>query len=77
MNSSFQTNELCLYYPLKITSLRCSSLHNFRDGILNTKWVTDITSIPTTQGWLSLAVILDLYSRAVVGWSISDCCDGQ
>jgi putative transposase len=33
----------------------------------NTKWVTDITSIPTTQGWLSLAVILDLYSRAVVG----------
>nr|HET6904698.1 IS3 family transposase [Ktedonobacteraceae bacterium] len=41
----------------------------------NTKWVTDITSIPTTQGWLYLAVILDLYSRAVVGWSMSDCCD--
>lgn len=41
----------------------------------NTKWVTDITSIPTTQGWLSLAVMLDLYSRAVVGWSMSDCCD--
>jgi putative transposase len=41
----------------------------------NTKWVTDITYIPTTQGWLYLAVILDLYSRAVVGWSMSDCCD--
>jgi putative transposase len=41
----------------------------------NTKWVTDITSIPTTQGWLFLAVMLDLYSRAVVGWSMSDCCD--
>ncbi len=43
----------------------------------NTKWVTDITYIPTTQGWLYLAVILDLYSRAVVGWSMSDCCDEQ
>jgi putative transposase len=41
----------------------------------NTKWVTAITSIPTTAGWLSLAVILDLYSRAVVGWSMSACCD--
>jgi len=41
----------------------------------NTKWVTDITYIPTTQGWLYLAVILDLYSRAVVGWSMSACCD--
>lgn len=41
----------------------------------NTKWATDITYIPTTQGWLYLAVILDLYSRAVVGWSMSACCD--
>lgn len=41
----------------------------------NTKWVTDITYVPTTQGWLYLAVILDLYSRAVVGWSMSKTCD--
>ncbi len=41
----------------------------------NTKWVTDITYIPTTAGWLYLAVILDLYSRAVVGWSMSERCD--
>jgi transposase InsO family protein len=41
----------------------------------NSKWVTDITYIPTTQGWLYLAVILDLYSRAVVGWSMSSNCD--
>jgi putative transposase len=41
----------------------------------NMKWVTDITYIPTTAGWLYLAVILDLYSRAVVGWSMSACCD--
>jgi putative transposase len=41
----------------------------------NTKWVSDITSIPTAAGWLYLAVILDLYSRAVVGWSMSTSCD--
>ncbi len=41
------------------------------------KWVTDITSIPTAQGWLYLAVILDLYSRAVVGWSMSGCCNEE
>ncbi len=41
----------------------------------NRKWVSDVTYIPTTQGWLYLAVILDLYSRAVVGWSMSACCD--
>ncbi len=39
------------------------------------KWVTDITYIPTMQGWLYLAVILDLYSRMVVGWSMSGNCD--
>ena len=42
----------------------------------NKKWVTDITYIPTAQGWLYLAVILDLYSRMVVGWSMSGNCDG-
>jgi putative transposase len=41
----------------------------------NKKWVTDITYIPTQQGWLYLAVILDLYSRMVVGWSMSGNCD--
>jgi transposase InsO family protein len=41
----------------------------------NTQWVTDITSIPTTQGWLYLTAILDLYSRAGVGWSMSASCD--
>lgn len=43
----------------------------------NKKWVTDITYIPTAQGWLYLAVILDLYSRVVVGWSMSGNCDEQ
>lgn len=33
-------------------------------------WVTDITYIRTREGWLYLAVVLDLYSRAVVGWAM-------
>lgn len=33
-------------------------------------WVTDITYIRTAEGWLYLAVVLDLYSRAVIGWSM-------
>jgi putative transposase len=35
-------------------------------------WVADITYIPTQQGWLYLAVIIDLFSRRVVGWSLAD-----
>ena len=35
----------------------------------NTAWVTDITYIWTWQGWLYLAVVLDLFSRKIVGWS--------
>lgn len=34
-------------------------------------WVTDFTYLPTTAGWLFLAVVLDLYSRRVVGWAFS------
>jgi len=36
----------------------------------NQKWVVDITYIATAQGWLYLAIVLDLYSRQVVGWSM-------
>ena len=38
----------------------------------NQKWVSDITYLWTEEGWLYLAVVLDLYSRRVVGWSLSD-----
>jgi len=34
-------------------------------------WVTDTTFVPTRQGWLYLAIVLDLYSRQVVGWAMS------
>ena len=36
----------------------------------NDTWVTDITHIRTHEGWLYLAVVIDLYSRKVVGWSM-------
>src|SRR5205085_9194735 len=35
------------------------------------KWVADTTSIWTAEGWLFLAVVLDLFSRMVVGWSMA------
>jgi transposase InsO family protein len=35
-------------------------------------WVTDITYLATVEGWLYLAVVLDLFSRRVVGWALSD-----
>jgi transposase InsO family protein len=37
----------------------------------NQKWVSDITYIWTTEGWLYLAVVMDLYSRAIIGWSMN------
>lgn len=37
----------------------------------NEKWSVDITYIDTTEGWLYLAVVLDLFSRRVVGWSMA------
>ncbi len=36
------------------------------------KWLSDITYIPTEEGWLYLAVILDLCNRGIVGWAMSD-----
>jgi putative transposase len=33
-------------------------------------WVTDITFVPTREGWLYVAVVIDLYSRRVVGWAM-------
>lgn len=45
---------------------------NFTADAPNQVWVGDITYIGTDEGWLYLAVVLDLFSRKVVGWSMSD-----
>ena len=43
---------------------------DFAPAVPNAVWTTDITYIATDEGWLYLAVMLDLFSRQVVGWSI-------
>lgn len=45
---------------------------DFNSTSPNTVWVTDVTAIWSTAGWVYLAAILDLYSRRVVGWSTSE-----
>lgn len=44
---------------------------NFDVGRPNRVWASDITYIPTREGFLYLAVVLDLYSRRIVGWGMS------
>jgi putative transposase len=44
----------------------------FQQSRPNEAWVADITFVPTEEGWLYLATELDLYSRRVVGWAMSD-----
>ena len=44
---------------------------DFTAAAPNQRWASDITYIATHQGWLYLAVVLDLYSRRIVGWSMS------
>ena len=45
---------------------------NFTVTKANTVWVGDMTYIPTGEGWLYLAVVLDLFSRRIVGWSMGE-----
>jgi transposase InsO family protein len=45
---------------------------DFNASAPNQKWVADITYIPTGEGWLYLATELDLHSRRLVGWSMSE-----
>ena len=44
---------------------------NFEAEAPNQKWTSDITYIPTREGWLYLVIILDLFSRKVVGWAMN------
>ncbi len=45
---------------------------NFQPEALNESWAGDVTYIHTSEGWAYLAVLLDLYSRRVVGWAFSE-----
>lgn len=44
----------------------------FRVSASNCCWVGDITYIPTEEGWLYLATVIDLFSRKVIGWSMNN-----
>ena len=43
----------------------------------NACWLSDVTYIPAREGWLCLAAVLDVYSRAIVGWAMSHTLGGQ
>jgi len=45
---------------------------NFSADRENQKWVVDVSYVWTREGWLYLAVVLDLYSRRVIGWAVSN-----
>ena len=38
----------------------------------NQKWLADLTYVPTDEGWLYVALVLDLFARKIVGWAMSD-----
>jgi putative transposase len=44
---------------------------DFRTGTLGRAWVSDLTYLPTTQGWLYLTTVIDLADRKVIGWALS------
>jgi putative transposase len=62
------TTDSAHSYPVALNLLD----QDFSASRPNEKWTTDMTYIPTAQGWLYLAVVLDLYSRRIVGWAMSD-----
>ena len=45
---------------------------DFTAEAMDRKWLADITYVPTGEGWLYLAAVLDAFSRKVVGWSMTD-----
>ncbi len=45
---------------------------DFVAGVPNQKWLADLTYVPTDEGWLYVALVLDLFARKIVGWAMSD-----
>lgn len=57
--------------PVRAAAISNVLGRNFQVPEINRVWAADLTYIPTAEGWLYLAVVLDLASRRVVGWSMS------
>jgi len=49
----------------------------FDPGRPNQAWASDITYIPTQQGWLYLAIVVDLFSRRIIGWATARVADAR
>ena len=47
---------------------------DFVAGVPNQKWLADLTYVPTDEGWLFVALVLDLFARKIVGWAMSERC---
>jgi putative transposase len=63
---AYKSHRFHYHKPAKAAPNRLSQ--QFAMQMPNEAWVTDITYIRTFQGWLYLAVVLDLFSRKVIGW---------
>jgi len=68
-----QTTDSSHSLPVAVNLLN----QNFSATRPNQKWVADITFVATQEGWLYLAVVLDVFSRTVVGWAMSERCDAE
>jgi putative transposase len=77
-----QDNDICIVRTRKFKRTTNSNHnHNIAPNLLdgdfqatetNQKWAGDISYLWTAEGWLYLAVIIDLFSRRVIGWAVSD-----
>lgn len=70
MKQRFKVNTTDSNHTLPIAPNILS--RDFYASLPNIKYAGDITYIPTNEGWLYLATVIDLYSRKVVGWSMDD-----
>ena len=68
--SSPRSRSSCLAAPNRLQQ-------NFAAQGINQKWLADIVQIRTGEGWLHLAVVLDTFSRKIVGWSMKRKADSQ
>lgn len=72
--------------PFRVSTTDSNHSHPIAQNVVNRNcqpskknetWTADITSIHTQQGWLSLAAVEDLFTREIVGWSMSDTIDSR
>ncbi len=72
-STDYPVRRLCQTLKVHPSGYVASPNHvarQFKVSEPNKVWVTDISYIRTYEGWLYLAVVLDLFSRQVIGWSM-------